>query len=277
MNSSFYENHFHKDPNFPIIFHLDSLSYNHNSFAMHWHENIELLYFIEGTANVTSDTTQLQANTGDIVIINSNNLHEIHSVTPYCSYYCLIVDKTFCDSYSLFIGDITFKDLVNDSMLREYFDVIIQEMLNSKSHYKTAVKSAILSILVHLCRYYAVNHTTISHSRGNNKLDMVKAVISHVKTHYKDGLSIDEICSHIGFSKYYCCHTFKEITGRTIVDYINFLRCSHAQKLLSSGKYNVSESAELSGFNNLSYFSKMYKKHMGKSPSIETVTAQEDN
>jgi AraC-like DNA-binding protein len=275
MNSSFYENHVYNDPDFPIIFHLDTLTCHNNDFAMHWHENIELLYFIEGEANVTSDTAQFLAKTGDIVVINSNNLHKIHSTTPKCSYYCLIVDKAFCDSFALFIGDITFSDLVKDTVMREYFDVIIQEFLSFKPHYKTSVKSAILSILVHLCRYYSVNKTTLSHTRGNKKLDVVKLLISHIRTHYKQEQSIDEICSHIGFSKYYCCHTFKEITGRTIVDYTNFLRCSHAQKLLSSGKYNVSESAELSGFNNLSYFSKIYRKHMGISPSVETVKSLE--
>ena len=56
---------------------------------------------------------------------------------------------------------------------------------------------------------------------------------------------------------------FKEVTRRTPVDYINFIRCNYARNLLLSGRYNVSESAEMSGFKNLSYFSKTYKKYMG--------------
>ena len=50
-------------------------------------------------------------------------------------------------------------------------------------------------------------------------------------------------------------------------NYLNYTRCSYARKLLASGRYNVSESAEHSGFSNLSYFAKTYKKYMGELPS----------
>lgn len=271
MHTGFYENHVYKDTNFPIIFHEIDLSRGHKEFTMHWHENIELLYFIEGKGAVTCDILQLEAGAGDIVVVNSNNLHDVQSVTPNCRYYCLIVDKFFCDSFDLLVGDICFVELINDKLIREYFDIIIQEMLSLKAYYKVSVKSSILRILIHLCRHYSVDNTAMIHLKGGKKLDMVKAAISHIRKHYKEELSIDEICSNIGFSKYYCCHIFKEITGRTIVDYINFLRCSYAHKQLSLGTRNVSEIMEMSGFKNLSYFSKVYKKHMGKCPSKEQV------
>ena len=269
MHPSFYENHVYKDPDFPIIFHLISLSNEHKDFTMNWHENIEMLYFIEGSGIVTCDNSQLKASAGDIVVVNSNNLHAIQAATSTCRYCCLIIDKYFCDSFDFSVGDIYFKELIHDNLLIKYFDVIIQEMLNIKPYYKVSVKATILNILIKLCRYYEVTNTLLINGNGDKKLDMVKATISHIRKHYKEELSIDEICSHIGFSKYYCCHVFKEITGRTIVDYINFLRCSYAHKQLTSGKYNVNESAEMSGFKNLSYFSKVYKKHMGNSPSKE--------
>ena len=271
MNTCLYENHIYKDLDFPIIFHLTNLSNEHKDFTMNWHENIEMLYFIEGKGIVTCDTLQFEASAGDIVVVNSNNLHAIQSVTLNCRYCCLIVDKYLCESYGFSVGDIYFKELLADNLIREYFDIIIEEMLSRRPHYKVSVKAAILNILIQLCRYYGLDNTTLIHRNGDKKLDMVKATISHIRKHYKEALSIDEVCSQVGFSKYYCCHVFKEITGRTIVDYINYLRCSYAQKQLSSGKYNVSESAEMSGFKNFSYFSKIYKKQMGNSPSQEQV------
>lgn len=265
---TFYENHILKDPKFPFIFHLDTLTEGSSTVPMHWHENIEMLYFIDGSGIIACDTEQYTANVGDIVIINSNNLHWIKPITPHCKYYCLIVDKSFCDDFDIFIGDITIKNIIKDSVSREYFDMIIQEMVSVRLHYKTAIKSYIMSLMVHLCRHYMIDKNALAKvDKAHNKVDMIKAAISYIRMHYKENLLIDEICDHIGFSKYYFCHTFKEITGKTVIDYINFLRCSYAQILLTSGKYNVSECLEACGFNNMSYFCKTYKKYMGKSPS----------
>lgn len=265
---AFYEDHVHEDLKFPFIFHLDTLTQNGSDFQMHWHENLELLYFIEGSGIVACDAKQYTASAGDIAVVNSNNLHWIKPITPKCTYYCLIVDKSFTDSFDLFISDITLRNIINDSLAREYFDVIIQEMLNLRQFYKTAVKSTIIGLLVHMCRNYAARGNVLEEKRkGENKIERIKASINYIREHYTEKLSIGEICHNIGYSKYYFCREFKEIAGKTVVDYINSLRCSYARILLASGKYNVGECAEAAGFNNLSYFCKTYKKYMGMSPS----------
>ena len=58
------------------------------------------------------------------------------------------------------------------------------------------------------------------------------------------------------------------------MDYLNFLRCSNARRLMASGKYNVSESAAMSGFKSLSYFSRVYRRQMGVLPSAESEGAK---
>lgn len=273
--NAFYEDHRHKDVNFPFIFHLDKLTQNNGEVYMHWHENLELLYFTEGSGVVACDAKQHIAREGDIIVVNSNNLHWIKSVMPGCSYYCLIIDKSFTDGFDIFVSDIIFKNIINDSLLRDYFDIIVQEMLNTGQHYKTAVKATVINLMVHMCRNYAVRGNVLKEKvRDQNKIEKIKESINYIKEHYTEKLSIDEICNHIGYSKYYFCREFKEIAGKTVVDYINSLRCNYGRILLTSGRYNVSECAEAIGFNNLSYFAKTYKKHMGKSPSEQVREIQ---
>ena len=69
-------------------------------------------------------------------------------------------------------------------------------------------------------------------------------------------------------SKYYFCRIFKNITGSTVIKYLNMYRCMKARELLSSGKYTVSEAALECGFENMSYFSKTYKAYSGSVPSM---------
>ena len=58
------------------------------------------------------------------------------------------------------------------------------------------------------------------------------------------------------------------VTGKTVVDYLNFLRCERAQFLLSTGDCNVQEAAERCGFCSGSYFSMVYKRQIGEAPSV---------
>ena len=58
------------------------------------------------------------------------------------------------------------------------------------------------------------------------------------------------------------------------MDYVNFARCSQARRLLITGRYNVTEAAQRSGFENLSYFTRTYKRYMGALPSREDAAAR---
>ena len=70
--------------------------------------------------------------------------------------------------------------------------------------------------------------------------------------------------SEVGFRR-----TFKEYMGLSPVDYRNDLRLERARALLQSGEYNATEAAELSGFTNLSFFIRLYKKKFGHTPKKE--------
>ena len=59
----------------------------------------------------------------------------------------------------------------------------------------------------------------------------------------------------------------------TVIEYVNILRCKEAKRLISEGQ-SVSEAAIASGFNNLSYFTRTYKKYVGELPSSNKKTDQ---
>ncbi len=109
----------------------------------------------------------------------------------------------------------------------------------------------------------------LSEQTSKQKESIVKNVIQYLQHHYTDSISMQELADKMGFSYYYLCHVFKEITMLTIVEYIQQLRCNYAMQLLASTEQTVSEIAEQVGFNNVSYFSKIYKRCMGRLPSAD--------
>lgn len=272
MNNYIYENHVHKDPNFPVIFHCDILDKSRPNFIMHYHESIELLYFLKGTAKISCNNKIFNATSKDIVIINSNELHSIETYSDSCKYYCLIIDKTMFSYNKKYFDDFSFKNLIKDSFLSTKIEEINSELVEKKEFFKDFIKSNILQILIHLHRNHINYKNQCIKVKDNNKIIMVKEIISYLKENYMNSISIDDICNHVSFSKYYTCRTFKEVTGKTLLDYINHIRCLNARNLILYNGYTISESAYRSGFNNLSYFSKIYKKHMGLLPSQEKLT-----
>lgn len=271
MDSASYEPHNYTDSSFPIIFHHNSGMKYGEYFWSHWHENLEILCITEGTVSIISDANNITANEDDIVIINSNNMHTIQSLSDCSSYSCLIIDKKFCAEFGLYIEEIVFQDHINDKKAVMKYSDIVNEIMSENALYKASVKALITDFLIYLYRNFKLSETALSNRQENIKIESVKKSIRYIQENYEKELLIDDIAEKAGLSKYYFCRIFKEITGNTVVLYINLIRCSNAKKLLQSGKYTVSEAAFLCGFDNLSYFSKTYKKHIGYLPSVSKV------
>ncbi len=267
FQQTIYENVVFPDPDFPVIFHCDTLD-REDRFVMHWQDSVELLYFLSGSARVMSDSQLEECRAGDVAVINSTCLHLIQAGSDSCQYYCLIVDRDFLESQGLPVGEIRLRLRVSDGMVREYFDQIVREMLEREPFYRTMAKAHILGLAACLCRRFAESRS-LSTPAQDKRLTMVKPAMRYIQEHLTEDLDIGKVSAAAGFSKYYFCRGFKEVTGRTVVDYLNFIRCSHARRLLATGRYNVSEAAERSGFSNLSYFTRTYKRYMGTLPSRE--------
>ncbi len=262
------------DKESPYVFHLDKLE-NNASYA-HWHENLELLYIVSGGGHVITDNVSVAVRAGQVAVINSNHIHTMIP-EPAMSYYCLIVDKVFLESFGFYVEETVFERLVDSAGASRIFRGIIREIEQKKKFYESQVKADIVSLLVCLSRDHTAFRPGISDSTAGRKLAAVKEVLRYLQKHYREPVALQDVADAVGFNKYYISHLFKEIVGCSMVHYINYLRCSCAKSLLSSEKYTVSEVAELCGFENLSYFSKTYKKHMSLLPREQKGHGAEEN
>ena len=95
----------------------------------------------------------------------------------------------------------------------------------------------------------------------------VSALIAYVGEHITEPLSLDAISAALFVSKYYMCHLFKATTGMSITHYILLQRFALSKRLLVSTEKTVSEISSLSGFSDITYFSRVFRKNTGLSPS----------
>lgn len=257
---SFYENHSF-DKELPIIFHLDQLELpSHEKCISNWHENIEVIYCIEGAGRAVINSAPAELKKGSLLLINSGEIHYIVSDTPKMKYYCLIIDAVFLKEFGIHVEHTSFSRDVTDSCGRAFFDKIVAELAKHQAYYHAVVKGEILSYAAHLCRNYTCERTT----HGSN--DRIKKGLIYIREHYTEDLTVEQIAQQAGFSRYYFSRQFKEVTGLTVMKYVEFLRCRHARELLSEGA-SVSKATVESGFSDVSYFTKVFKHQYGILPS----------
>lgn len=95
----------------------------------------------------------------------------------------------------------------------------------------------------------------------------VSQAISFIEKHYDSKISLTSIAEHVGLSSSYLCRVFKEETGLNINTYINNLRMSKAIVLLGDKNSYIKEVAISVGFDDQLYFSRLFKKYYGVTPS----------
>jgi AraC-like DNA-binding protein len=95
----------------------------------------------------------------------------------------------------------------------------------------------------------------------------IEKAVSHVLAHYDRPVSIEELAHLSGLSSSHFRLMFKRITGMTSVQFQHYIRINKAKDLLLSGECNVTEAAMAVGFQDIYYFSRLFKKMTGVSPS----------
>ena len=191
MEKKTYEPHFFADPAFPIIFHYD-VAPQDNIYPPHWHENLEILYFTHGAASVGINTETFSVSEGEMVIVPSNALHIVQSISDQCRYYCLIVDRDFCVNFGFKLDEICFAKKISDPHLNRKMDVIVHEFKDKKDFYQSEILSAIISMIVYLARHHLSSATQTLSKVETSRLEMVKCAFLYIEQNYEKDLTVDQ-------------------------------------------------------------------------------------
>ena len=97
--------------------------------------------------------------------------------------------------------------------------------------------------------------------------ELAEKIKSYITAHAQEGINLDDLCRHFSYTRQYLIRIFKRETGKTPIAAMNEIKLSKSvHELLNSDK-NISEVAEACGFDDYNYFSRLFKKRFGTSPS----------
>ena len=269
------------NPHFAVkLTSYSSNKYGSEIFENHWHEQIEILYFKSGSAIIECNSNPIYVKAGELLIINSNELHRGICLSENLNYYCIILDTSILYSKTIDICDtkyitpivqnyIVFKNkIADDKAVTACIDAFIKEYNEKKLGFELALKCYLYQFFTLLLRnYLACTMTPLNYNKRTKNFEIFNPILQHIENHFNEDLTVSMLSRMANMSKYYFCHSFKELTGKTFTEYLNIIRINKSELMLKSTNMNVTEVAAACGYNNLNYFSRLYKKYKSIPPS----------
>lgn len=100
-------------------------------------------------------------------------------------------------------------------------------------------------------------------SKGN---EIIKKAIRYISQNFSRNLTLDEVADHVHLNSAYFSTLFKQSTGSSFKEYLNMVRIEESKRLLSNTDYSIIDISLATGFEDQSYFSKVFKKYTGLTP-----------
>lgn len=267
------------DSSFPIKLLKNMRIDERGVFNSHWHEQMEFWLIKKGEARVQCNKNSFDVVKDTLVLINCNDIHFAESRVNNFLFDCVIIDisllkSSFIDNtQAKFINpiienSIKFNNKINDKAVMKCLKKIIIEYEEKQLGYELAIKSGLFELFTLLIRNHVSRMlTTQEYDMRMRTLQRFKAVFDFLDSNYSEKITVNDISDVANLSPYYFCRLFKDTTGRSFIYYLNSLRIEKAEQLLKETDMNITEVALACGFNDINYFSKIFKKYRNISAS----------
>lgn len=258
---------------FPFQFYSVSRSHPRYYTSFHWHPETELIRVLSGSVLVTTDTTKYTVHPGELLLIGGGSLHS-YAPEEDSEYECLVFDMDFLSG----AAEICKKYFHSQSMIEPFYtkedSEIVQYAYSAFDAMRAEHTGYELLSIGFLCAMFGkiienerYNKIVTLSSSQRKRLSAFKNVLSYIDTHYGSEISLDDLAGVADMNPNYFCRFFKNMTGKTPIDYLNYFRIEKACSELAEGSKTVAEIAEACGYNDCGYFIKVFKRYKGVTPS----------
>lgn len=148
--------------------------------------------------------------------------------------------------------------------LQHYAKNILLSYHNPIEFHAQTANCLLLSLFI-MMHQHLTDHTLGKNEQASHALSL--EIIAYLKIYYPEKITGERLEKHFYKNFDYINRTFKKAIGKTIFQWLNDYRISEAQKLLQSNYYTHKQIAEKTGFSNEFYFSRVFKKLTGTTPS----------
>lgn len=271
----------HEDHTFPLSIYRLGIA---EELPPHYHDNFEILFVKAGEMNITIGSETYHARKGSIFFVNMYQVHSaVSKEKKRCVFYAIVFDKSildmintnnyyieyikpFIDGQERFPGNISFdSDLYFE--IRSSLDLMLEEYKSKELAYEIFIKTAIERLFASLVRHSKVLTENTSNKLSITEKYLLDMLYIYIQKNYMKPITLDDISSYLKINKYYFCRLIKKLTGRSYTQFLNMYRIRQSEILLRTSTLTIGDISERSGFQNLSYFNRIFLKYTGSTPS----------
>lgn len=240
----------------------------------HYHIEYELLYISEGNVYFEIEDSLIKLSAGDVIFLQPGTSHCVKKslTTEQYRYYAILFAESAIgpaqDSIrKFFIGIRVSRFLKLSDELLDKIKNCENFTTNQNNGYTFILKSLLYEIIS-----YAIitkQYVEVQHQNKMTKEFSVSAIeyaVEFIHKHYNENISFSDILGTTSYSKSHFIRIFKKYAGSNVTDYVNKYRIEKACLDLIYTTDNITEIATKNGFNNVQYFSKIFKQYMSCTP-----------
>lgn len=278
---NYHESKIHTSADFPYNTYLCSIPQNFTQIPLHWHNEAELIVVKRGSGQVSLDLKTFPVHAGDIVLILPGHLHSIGQLDQESMEYenILFMPSLLTDTQNdlcsrMFLTPILEGHTAIDTIftpavsyheeVRRLIDEIDDACSRRPNGYQLIIKSNLYAFFFLLISHQKKDFVPATRTKSLEKL---KRIIKYVEEHYAEPITIEEMAQLAYYSTSHFMKFFKANMNVTFTTYLNNYRLSMAARLLDTSQANVLEIANQTGFDNLSYFNRLFRRKYGMTPT----------
>lgn len=266
--------------NHPIeCFYFDSVEQEY-PVRSHWHFYMEILFMVEGTAQITSDSQELILREKEMIIFHPQSVHMIRSNEPV-KFMGLKFDLNAIESSTS--QALKFRNIyrcardnrmptVFDTTLCEKMDVAgifnrcFQETEHQEYGYHQLIRAKINELLLEIIRYWNSQGFVIDNASYTPDDYDIYTITEFIDKNLHTSIQIPDIAKACNMSYSYFAKKFPAVYGKTCKEYIEEMRLYKVEEYLLFTDFDLNYIAQETGFSDCSHMIKSFKKHRGITP-----------
>lgn len=251
-------------------------------FPKHKHNYIEVIYMCQGETTHIIDGQQVVLKTGELLFLNQHATQEIFPARESDIGVNFIILPEFFDTAFQMLGeeenllrDFLVGCLCNDTRYASYLHFRVSDVLPVQNLVENMVwtllhdqpgKRSINQVTMGLLFLHLMHCTDkISHTLESYDQKLIFQVLKYIEENYKEG-ELTELAVILGVNIYWLSRTVKRLTGRTYKELLQIKRLNQAAFLLSNTRLPVTDISIAVGYDNTSYFHRIFRNYYHLSP-----------
>lgn len=250
---------------------------------LHWHEEVELLYPLNGEADINIEGKIYKLPVKQLLVIESCEIHSTYSYHSPYMFLCIHLSKKHMRQYMSDIEQYRIHcrpDDISDTDFPFYFELckmmerLTRIYFEDAAAFELEAKGIILQVFARLIRYFSTIDALQPDTGDTLTKERIRQIITYVEEHFREPVSLSDISAQLGLGREYFCRFFKKHMGLSFLNYLNETRLTHIYQDLINTDAPVSEIMEANGITNQKLFNRTFKELYGCTPSAIRKTEQ---